>query len=130
MQDSIFTKIIKKELPCHKVYEDEFTIAIIPLYPIAVAHVLVIPKVQVDEFYNLDPKNYLALMSTVKKVARRMSQVFQAKRVGLQVVGLDVPHCHVHIIAFNSIDEYKEYPDESLPVDHEKLAEMASRLAF
>ena len=130
MEDSVFSKIIKKELPCHKVYEDEMTIAIIPIYPVAVGHVLVIPKVQVDEFYNLDTKYYLALMSTVKKVARRMNQVLQTKRIGLQVIGLDVPHCHVHVIAFNTLEEYKQTPDDSQAIDHQKLAAMASRLAF
>jgi histidine triad (HIT) family protein len=130
MKDSIFTKIIKNELPCHKVYEDESTIAIIPLYPIALGHVLVIPKVQVDQFYDLEEKDYLALMETVKKVATRMEQVLQTERIGLQVIGLDVPHCHIHVVAFNTIEEYKQVADESQPVDNQKLADMASRLAF
>ncbi len=130
MEDSIFTKIIKHELPCHKVYEDELTIAIIPLYPIAVGHVLVIPKVQVDQFFDLDDKNYQALMLTVKKVAKRMKKVLQTKRIGLQVIGVDVPHCHVHVIAFNTVDEYRQAADESVPVNHQKLSNMASRLAF
>jgi histidine triad (HIT) family protein len=130
MEDSVFTKIIKKELPCHKVYEDDLTIAIIPLYPIALGHVLVIPKVQVDQFYDLDEKNYIALMETVKKVSKRMKQVLQTERIGLQVIGLDVPHCHIHVVAFNTIEEYKQAADESQPVDDQKLADMASRLAF
>jgi histidine triad (HIT) family protein len=130
MEDSVFTKIIKKELPCHKVYEDDWTIAIIPLYPIALGHVLVIPKVQVDQFYDLDEKDYIALMETVKKVSRRMKQVLQTERIGLQVIGLDVPHCHIHVVAFNTIEEYKQAADESQPVDDQKLADMASRLAF
>ncbi|HEY5268503.1 MAG TPA: HIT domain-containing protein [Candidatus Saccharimonadales bacterium] len=130
MEDSIFTKIIKHELPCHKVYEDDLTIAIIPLYPIAVGHVLVIPKVQIDQFYDLEPKDYSALMETVKKIGKRMNQVLKTKRIGLQVIGDEVPHCHVHVIAFNTIDEYKQMADESLPVDHQKLAALASLLAF
>ena len=130
MADSVFTKIINKQLPCHKVYEDDYTIAIIPLYPIALGHVLVIPKIQVDQFFELDDKYYQALMSTVKKVAKRMKEVIKTDRIGLQVVGLDVPHCHVHVVAFNTIEEYKQAPDETVPVDHQKLAEMASRLAF
>jgi len=130
MEDSVFTKIIKKELPCHKVYEDDLTIAIIPLYPIALGHVLVIPKVQVDQFYDLAEKNYIALMETVKKVAKRMKQVLQTERIGLQVIGLDVPHCHIHVVAFNTIEEYKQLADESQPVDDQMLADMASRLAF
>jgi histidine triad (HIT) family protein len=130
MKDSVFTKIIKKQLPCYKVYEDELTIAIIPLYPIAIGHVLVIPKVQVDQFFDLDDRDYQALMMTVKKVARRMKQVLETDRIGLQIIGLDVPHCHVHVVAFNTLEEYKQVADESLPIDHQKLAAMASRLAF
>ena len=130
MQASVFTKIINKQLPCHKVYEDDLTIAIIPLHPIALGHVLVISKIQVDQFFDLDDKNYQALMSTVKKVATRMKQVLKTERVGLQVIGLDVPHCHIHVVAFNTIEEYKQPADETVPVDNQKLAEMASRLAF
>ena len=130
MQDSVFTKIINHELPCHKVYEDDLTIAIIPLYPIALGHVLVIPKIQVDQFFELDDKYYQALMSTVKKVAIRMKQVLKTDRIGLQVIGLDVPHTHIHVVAFNTIEEYKQPADETVPVDHQKLADMASRLAF
>ena len=130
MKDSIFTKIIKKQLPCYKIYEDELTIAVVPLYPIAIGHVLVIPKVQVDQFFDLDDRDYQALMMTVKKVARRMKLVLKTDRIGLQVIGLDVPHCHVHVVAFNTLEEYKQVADESLPIDHQKLATMASRLAF
>lgn len=130
MQDSVFTKIIKGELPSHKVYEDDKTIAIIPLHPIAKGHVLVIPKVQVDAFYDLSPEDYQALMATVQKVAQRMNTVVQAKRVGLQVVGLDVPHVHVHVIAFDTLPEFHTIPDEKQEPDHAKLAEMAQKLAF
>jgi histidine triad (HIT) family protein len=130
MEDSVFTKIIKHELPCHKVYEDDFTIAIIPLYPIALGHVLVISKIQVDQFFDLEDMDYTALMNTVKKVSRRMKQVLQTDRIGLQVIGLEVPHCHIHVVAFNTLEEYKQEADETKPVDHQKLAVMASRLAF
>ena len=130
MQASVFTKIINKQLPCHKVYEDELTIAIIPLYPIALGHVLVIPKIQVEQFFELDDKYYQALMNTVKKVAIRMKQVLKTDKIGLQVVGLHVPHCHVHVIAFNNIEEYRQIIDETGPVDHQKLVDIASRLAF
>jgi histidine triad (HIT) family protein len=130
MEDSVFTKIINKQLPCHKVYEDDLTIAIIPLYPIALGHVLVIPKVQVDQFFELDDKYYQALMATVKKVAIRMKKILKTDRIGLQVIGLDVPHCHIHVVAFNTIEQYKQVADETVPVNHQKLAEMASRLAF
>ena len=130
MQKSVFTRIIDGEIPCHKVYEDELTIAIIPLYPIAVGHVLVISKTQVDEFFELNERDYLALMQTVKKVAKRMKEILGTKRVGLQVIGVDVAHVHIHVVAFNNIDEYKENRDETVPVDELELARLASLLAF
>ncbi len=130
MQDSIFTKIIKGEIPCHKVYEDDKTIAFMPLHPIAKGHVLVVPKLQVDQFFDLPTDSYQALMSTVQKVAQRMKQVLGTKRVGLKVVGLDVPHTHVHVIAFDSLQEYDQNSDESLEPDHTALAELAKKLKF
>lgn len=130
MEDSVFTKIIRGELPSHKVYEDNKTIAIIPLQPIAKGHVLVIPKLQVDQFFDLPDEDYQALMTTVKKVATHMNQVLQPKRIGLQVVGLDVPHVHIHVIAFDTLTEYREHGEELPPADNDKLAAMAQKLAF
>ena len=130
MEESVFTKIINGEIPCHKVYEDEATIAFMPLHMMGLAHVLVVPKKQVDEFQDLEEAEYIAVMQTVKKVALRMKQVLQPKRVGLKVVGLDVPHAHIHVIAFNTLDEYISSPDESNEPDHDRLALMAERLRF
>ena len=128
MQDSVFTQIIKGELPYHKVYEDTKTIAFIPLHPIAKGHVLVVPKLQIDQFFDLPAEEYQALMATVQKVAQHMREVLQTKRVGLQVVGVDVPHAHVHVIAFDTLEEFRELPDESTPADHTVLAALAEKL--
>lgn len=130
MADSVFTKIIKGEIPCHKVYEDEKTIAFLPLHPIAKGHVLVVPKLEIDEFIDLPDEDYQALMQTVKKVGKRMREVLKSKRIGLQVVGLDVPHVHIHVIAFDTLGQFHEIPDQSAEPDHQKLAEMAKKLAF
>ncbi len=130
MEDSVFTKIIQGELPSHKVYEDDATIAIVPLHPIAKGHVLVIPKIQVDEFFDLPDADYRALMAAVKKVAKRMKTVLGTTRVGLQIVGIDVPHVHVHVIAFDTLAEFHEIPDETKEPDQTKLANMARKLAF
>ena len=130
MEDSVFTKIIKGELPSHKVYEDDSTLALMPLHPVAQGHVLVIPKTQVDSFYDLENDDYIALMQTVKKIAKRMKEVLGTKRVGLQIVGLDVPHAHVHVIAFDTLEEFRQVEDKTAPPDHESLAKMAERLKF
>ncbi len=129
MQDSVFTKIIKGEIPGHKVYEDDKTIVIVPLEPIAKGHLLVIPKKQIDQFFDLPDEDYQALMSTVKKTAAQMKKVLQTTRVGLQVVGLDVPHVHVHVIAFDTIEEFHEMGEQTEP-DHKMLEDFATKLAF
>lgn len=130
MEPSVFTKIINGELPCDKVYEDERTIAIIPLHPIGHGHVLVIPKVQVDQLMDLEPEDYQAVMDTVRKVGQHMRHVLDASRIGLQVIGLDVPHVHVHVIAFNTLEEYRELPDPHQKPDFAKNKALAERLRF
>lgn len=99
-----------------------------PLHPVAKGHVLVVPKVQVDNFYDLEDADYQALMKTVKQTAKRMKDVLGTKRVGLQVVGLDVPHAHVHVIAFDTLDEFREVEDKTAAPDHNALEAMAERL--
>ncbi len=130
MEESVFTKIIKGGLPSDKVYEDDKTIAIIPLHPIAQAHVLVIPKTQVDQFIDLSKDDYRAVMDTVQKIGQKINEKVQPKRVGLQVIGLDVPHVHVHVIGFNTLAEFREQPDESQPVNSAKNQALAKLLAF
>lgn len=130
MEDSIFTKIIKGELPSHKVYEDEKTIVFTPLHMIGKGHVLVVPKNQVDQFFELPEEDYLALSKTVQKAAKKMDEVLKPKRIGIQVIGLDVAHVHYHVIAFDTLEEYLNLPDQSTEPDHQALAEMAKRLAF
>lgn len=130
MEDSVFTKIIKGELPSNKIYEDDKTIVIVPLHPIAKGHLLVIPKVQIDHFMDLPDEDYQAVMVTVKKIAKHMKAVLQTKRIGLQVVGLDVPHVHVHVIAFDTIEEFREAPDESSAPDFDKIKALADKLAI
>jgi len=130
MPDSVFTKIIKGELPSDKVYEDEKTIAIIPLYPTTKAHVLVIPKIQVDQFIDLPDEYYMPLMASVKKVAAKIRSVENPKRVGLKIEGTEVPHAHVHVLAFDTIEEFARTPDTSQPPDLQKNKQMAQKLAF
>lgn len=130
MQDSIFTKIIKGEIPCHKVYEDAKTLAFLDIHPVQPGHVLVVPKSQVDHLWDLQPEDYNAVMLTTQKVAQRLRQVLLPVRVGVQVIGLDVPHAHVHVIPFNTTAEFKRDVDMSAEPDHAALAELANKLAF
>lgn len=132
MQDSIFTKIIKGEIPCHKVYEDEHAFAFLDIHPIQPGQVLVVPKKQVGFVWDLESDDYHSLMTAVHKVGRRIAEVFSEKsRVGVMVEGLDVAdHAHVKIFPFSTAAEYRHVPDASQEPDHVALAEIASKLAF
>ncbi|HEX4662726.1 MAG TPA: HIT domain-containing protein [Candidatus Saccharimonadales bacterium] len=130
MQSSIFARIINGEIPSHKIYEDDKVFAFLDIHPTAPGHVLVVPKVQVDEFQDLEDVDYLALMMAVKKIAHRLKEVLGVKRVGLQVIGVDVPHAHIHLIPFNDVKEFHNRPDVSAQPDHAALAAMAAKLAL
>jgi histidine triad (HIT) family protein len=130
MQDSIFTKIIRGEIPSHKIYEDDLTFAFLDIHPKQPGHVLVISKKEVDHLWDLPDEDYEALMTTARKVAKRIQEVLNPPRVGMQVEGLGVPHAHVHVFPFGTTEEFYAGADMSKEPDHEKLAEMAKKLAF
>lgn len=130
-EPSIFTKIVRGEIPCHKVYEDEKTLAFLDIYAVVEGHTLVIPKTQVEFIWDLDSDNYHAVMETSQKVALRLKDVLGVPYVGEKVVGTDVPHAHVHLVPFATSDEYHRSGQENTEQpDHEALASLAKRLAF
>jgi len=102
---SIFTKIIAGEIPCYKVAEDENFIAFLDINPNAMGHTLCVPKKEVNKLFDLDEATYAALMMFSRKVAIALEKVVPCKRVGVAVVGLEVPHVHVHLIPLNSMKE-------------------------
>ncbi len=130
MPNSIFSKIIKGEIPAHKIYEDDKTIAFLDIHPKTAGHTLVVPKNQIDELQDLPDDDYIALMKVVKKVARRQKEILGAKRIGLEVIGIDVPHAHVHVFPFDTIGQFRRVVDMSAEPDHDELAKIAKRLAF
>ncbi|HEY1835363.1 MAG TPA: HIT family protein [Candidatus Saccharimonadales bacterium] len=132
MEDSIFTKIIKGEIPCNKIYEDDKTFAFLDIHPIQSGHVLVVPKKQIGFVWDMDSEDYQALMATVQKVGRRLREVFADKaRVGVMIEGLDVAnHAHVKIFPFSTEQEYRARPDPSAEPDNVALAELAAKLAL
>lgn len=129
MQDSLFTKIIKGEIASHKIYEDDKTLAFLSIYPSVIGHTLVIPKTQVESLWDLIPEDYLAVMQTAQKVALRLKDMLGVEYVGEKVIGLDVPHAHVHLIPFNAAEEYYAKETTGEP-DHAALAAIAERLKF
>ncbi|MCA9332599.1 HIT family protein [Candidatus Saccharibacteria bacterium] len=132
MQDSIFSKIIRGDIPCHKVYEDDKTFAFLDIHPIQPGHVLVVPKNQVGFVWDMESQDYQALMKTVQKVGSRLREVMAEKdRVGVMIEGLDVAdHAHVKVFPFSTAEEYRNVPDMGIEPDHEALAEIAKKLAF
>ena len=128
-EPSIFTNIINGEIPSQKVYEDELTLAFLDIYSGSEAHTLVIPKVQVEFVWDLTEEDYMALMSSVRKVARRLRDVTGKKLVFSKVVGVDVPHAHVHLVPFDSTDELSAM-DRDVEPDHAALAALADKLRF
>lgn len=130
MRESIFTKIINGDIPCHKVYEDENTLAFLDIHPVQPGHTLVIPKRQVEFVWDLSDEDYQAVMATARKVANRIREVLAPAFVGEQIVGIDVPHAHVHIIPFSTAHEFHHIPDMTAEPDHAALSEIATKLAF
>lgn len=129
MEDSIFTKIIKGEIPSHKIYEDEKTLAFLNIYPSVEGHTLVIPKTQVAYLWDLDESDYIAVALTAKKVALRLKEVFGTPFIGEKVIGLDVAHAHIHLLPFSTAAEYHAAETTNEP-DHAALSALAERLAF
>ena len=125
MEDSIFTRIIKGEIPCHKIYEDDDVIAFLDIHPIQPGHTLVIPKQQIDHLWDVDAKTYGRLMTIARRIAQQLRDKLPAERIGVQVVGNDVPHAHVHLIPFTTTEQFRHIPDMSAEPDHDALAKMA-----
>lgn len=124
---SLFTKIINGEVPCHKVAENEHCFAFLDIFPIARGHVIVIPKKEVDKFYDLDDNSLQALTSFAKQIAVSMEQVFDCKRIGLSIIGLEVPHTHIHLVPLNEVDDIN-FSKAKLSLEASDLEAMADKL--
>ena len=102
---SIFSKIIAGKIPSYKIYEDDKHYAFLDINPNAIGHTLCVPKKEVDKIFDLSEKDYNDLMEFSRKVALAIKKSIPCKRVGMSVIGLDVPHVHVHLIPLQSIEE-------------------------
>lgn len=125
---SIFSKIIAGEIPCYKVAEDADHLAFLDIFPLKKGHVLVIPKKEVDYIFDLDDATYQGLMAFAKRVALAIKQSVACSRVGVSVIGLEVPHAHVHLIPINTMQDM-DFSNEKLKLDGEELAAIASKIA-
>jgi len=102
---SVFTKIIEGEIPCHKIAETDLFLAFLDIRPLAAGHTLVIPKVEVDYIFDLDDYLLSSLMLFAKKVSKAVEAAVPCKRIGLAVVGLEVPHVHIHLIPSENVQD-------------------------
>jgi histidine triad (HIT) family protein len=125
---SIFTKIVKGEIPSYKVAEDDNFLAFLDIFPLAKGHVLVIPKKEVDYLFDLDDETYTGLTLFSKKVAVAINKVIPCKKVGVAVLGLEVPHAHIHLIPLNSEKDIN-FSSPKLKLTDEEFAEIAGKIS-
>lgn len=124
---SLFTRIVRGEIPCHKVAEDDRFLAFLDIAPLRMGHTLVIPKVEVDRFFDL-PSDVLAdMLPFAQQVAQRIKAVVPCDRVGLAVIGLEVPHAHLHLIPIDTMADM-DFGRPKLKPGPDELAALAVRL--
>jgi histidine triad (HIT) family protein len=104
---SIFTKIINGEIPCYKIAEDDNFLAFLDVNPNAKGHTLCVPKQEINKIFDLEDDLYIGLMQFSKKIAIALEKTIPCKRIGMAVIGLEVPHAHVHLIPLNEMDEMR-----------------------
>lgn len=124
---SIFTKIINGEIPCYKVAEDASYFAFLDISPNAKGHTLCVPKLEVDKILDLDEETYMGLMAFSRKVGKAIEAVIPCNRVGMSVIGLEVPHVHVHLIPLNSMADASFKKKEE--VGEEEFKSLAAAIA-
>ena len=124
---SIFSKIIAREIPAHIILEDDHFIAFLDVMPLVPGHVLVVPKKEVDYIFDLEDSDLGPMMIFAKKVARALRKAVPCRRIGISVIGLEVPHTHVHLVPMQSADDVN-FTRPKLKPTPEELAEMAARI--
>jgi histidine triad (HIT) family protein len=125
---TIFSRIVAGEIPCYKVAEDDRFLAFLDINPLAKGHTLVIPKTEVDYIFNLDDDLYRDLFAFARRVGLAIDRVIPCKRVGITVIGLEVPHAHIHLIPINGITDM-EFSRPKLSFSKEEFVETAQRIA-
>ena len=124
---SIFTKIVNGEIPCYKIAEDENFLAFLDVNPNAKGHALCIPKQEINKIFDMEEELYMGLMSFSRKVAKALEKTIECKRVGVAVVGLEVPHVHVHLIPLQDMDDMRFQRKVTLKT--EEFEDIANRIA-
>jgi histidine triad (HIT) family protein len=124
---SVFTKIVNGEIPCYKVAENEQFLAFLDITPLRRGHVLVIPKTEVDYIFDLEDDTLGNIFIFSKEVSAKIKKVFPCKKVGITVIGLEVPHAHIHLIPINSLADMN-FTQEKLNLSTEEFIDIANQL--
>ena len=124
--ESIFTKIIKGEIPAYKIAEDENYLAFLDVNPNAKGHTLCIPKQEIDKIFDMEEEQYLGLLKFSRKVSKALEKAVPCKRVGMAVIGVEVPHAHVHLIPLNEMDEMRF--QNKVKLTKEEFEEVAEKI--
>ena len=124
---SVFSKIVSGEIPAHIVAETTEFIAFLDINPLVMGHVLVIPKKEIDYIFDMDDESYFGITLFAKIVAKGLKKAFPCKKVGVAVIGLEVPHAHIHLIPMNNVGDMN-FAKEKLKPSEEELAEAAIKI--
>jgi histidine triad (HIT) family protein len=124
---SIFTKIIQREIPAHIIAEDEKCIAFLDVNPLRPGHTLVIPKLEIDRFFDLDPELLARLMRFAQQVSYALEKAVECKKIGVAVIGLEVPHAHVHLIPIQKVSDM-DFSQPKLKVAQEELSQLSQKI--
>ena len=125
---SVFTKIVKGEIPSYKVAENEYFYAFLDIHPLTKGHTLVIPKEETDYIFDIDDAAYKELWAFAKKVAKGIEFAVPCLRVGIAVLGLDVPHAHIHLIPLNNMEDF-DFKKKKLNLEQEEFIEIAAAIS-
>lgn len=121
---TLFSRIIAGEIPCHKIAESEDFLAFLDIDPVAAGHTLVVPKIEVDYIFDLDDRYLSRINLFAKEVASKLQKVVPCKRIGIAVIGLEVPHAHMHLVPLNKVGDIN-FAGGRIKMSHEELAELA-----
>ena len=124
---SIFTKIINGEIPCYKIAEDENYIAFLDVFPLRKGHTLIVPKKEVDYIFDLDSETYIGLMNFAKKISTAIKLANPCNRIGMSVIGLEVPHTHIHLIPINTTNDMN-FANSKLALSKEEFEAIAQSI--
>ena len=125
---SIFSKIVSGDIPCFRIAEDQNFLAFLDIFPLAKGHILVIPKKETNYIFDMDSEEYKDLWAFAQKVAKAQKQLISCERIGVAVIGLEVPHAHIHLVPINGVADI-DFSKPKLQFSKEEMEEIAASIA-